>query len=181
MKPENAHLLLSEARQSVREALSGRRHAPCETEETELLAERGCFVTLKTAGALRGCLGRFISDMPLIDTVCLMAAESATEDPRFFTNPISPDEVSELEIEISVLSELTDTEDPASLRPGIDGIYITRGYRSGCFLPQVLTEAGWSVEEFLSYCCTHKAGLPASAWKDPETRVQLFTCEIIKG
>ncbi|MGE4286543.1 MAG: AMMECR1 domain-containing protein, partial [Phycisphaerae bacterium] len=46
--------------------------------------------------------------------------------------------------------------------------------------PQVLTETGWSTEEFLSYCCTHKAGLPPDAWKDPETRVQLFTCEIIK-
>lgn len=180
MKPENAHLLLSEARLSVRMALEGRRHRPAASAEPELLAKRGCFVTLKTAGRLRGCLGRFTSDMPLLETVCVMAAESATQDPRFFNQPITPGEVDELEIEISVLSELTRTDNPLSLRPGIDGIYITRGWNSGCFLPQVLTEAGWSAEEFLSYCCSHKAGLPADAWKDPRTTVELFTCEILK-
>jgi len=45
-------------------------------------------------------------------------------------------------------------------------------------LPQVATEAGWSKEEFLSYCCAHKAGLPADAWKDSETEVYLFTADV---
>jgi len=45
-------------------------------------------------------------------------------------------------------------------------------------LPQVATETGWSKEEFLSYCCAHKAGLPADAWKDPETEVYFFTAEV---
>jgi AMMECR1 domain-containing protein len=60
----------------------------------------------------------------------------------------------------------------------VDGIYIKRGCASGCFLPQVATETRWSKEEFLSYCCAHKAGLPADAWKDPATEVYLFTAVV---
>ena len=59
-----------------------------------------------------------------------------------------------------------------------DGIYIKRGCTSGCFLPQVAEETGWSKEEFLSYCCAHKAGLDADAWKEPETEVYLFTAGV---
>ncbi|MEN6424930.1 MAG: AMMECR1 domain-containing protein, partial [Phycisphaerales bacterium] len=40
---------------------------------------------------------------------------------------------------------------------------------------------GWTREEFLSYCCFHKAGLPADAWKDPETEVYLFTAEVFEA
>jgi len=103
---------------------------------------------------------------------------SATGDPRFFADPISADELEQLDIEISVLSPLQRTDDPLSLRLGTDGIYIKKGRASGCFLPQVATEAGWGKEEFLSYCCAHKAGLPADAWKDPKTEVYLFTAEV---
>ena len=33
-------------------------------------------------------------------------------------------------------------------------------------------------EEFLSTCCTQKLGLPADAWKDPETEVYTYTAQI---
>ena len=65
-----------------------------------------------------------------------------------------------------------------SLRLGVDGIYIKSGSASGCFLPQVAKEAGWDKEEFLSYCCAHKAGLKPDAWKDKETEVYLFTADV---
>ncbi len=107
-----------------------------------------------------------------------MATASATSDPRFFGNPVTPAELEDLDIEISVLSPLKKTDDPLSLRLGIDGIYIKRGCTSGCFLPQVATETGWNKEQFLSYCCAHKAGLSANAWKDPATEVYLFTAEV---
>ena len=103
---------------------------------------------------------------------------SATGDPRFFADPITPRELDQLDVEISVLSPLRRTDDPLSLRLGIDGIYIKKGRASGCFLPQVATETGWSKEEFLSQCCVHKAGLPSEAWNDPKTEVYLFTAEI---
>ncbi len=58
------------------------------------------------------------------------------------------------------------------------GIYIKKGRAAGCFLPQVATETGWSKEEFLSYCCSHKAGLADDAWRDPQTEVYLFNAEV---
>jgi AMMECR1 domain-containing protein len=38
----------------------------------------------------------------------------------------------------------------------------------------VASERGLSAEEFLSMCCTMKAGLSADAWKDEKTEVRLF-------
>jgi AmmeMemoRadiSam system protein A len=116
--------------------------------------------------------------MPLIELIVEMTIASATEDPRFAGSRIKTSELNKLDIEISVLSPLKKTDDPLSLRLGVDGIYIKRGFASGCFLPQVATETGWSKEEFLSYCCAHKAGLEPEAWKDPETEVSLFTADV---
>ena len=178
MNDSQKQTLLKVARDTV-EAVIKQEPAPKpESDDPELNAPCGCFVTLKNHGRLRGCIGRFISDGPLIDLVTEMATASATDDPRFLSDPISADELDQLDIEISVLSPLQRTDDPLSLRLGVDGIYIKRGRASGCFLPQVATETGWSKEEFLSYCCAHKAGMSADAWKDPSTEVYLFTAEV---
>ena len=108
-----------------------------------------------------------------------MAVAAATEDPRFISAPITPEEVKDLNIEISVLSPLEKIENPLDIELGKHGIHIKKGYRSGCFLPQVATETGWSKEEFLSRCASMKAGLPDSAWKEPDTEVYVFTAEIV--
>jgi AmmeMemoRadiSam system protein A len=149
-----------------------------ESADPELNAHCGCFVTLKNKGRLRGCIGQFTSDKPLVELVVEMAKASARSDPRFFAEPLTADELELLDVEISVLSSLERTDEPLSLRLGVDGIYIKKGCASGCFLPQVATETGWSKEEFLSYCCAHKAGLGADAWQDPATEVYLFTAEV---
>ena len=97
---------------------------------------------------------------------------------EFFDIIIEDSELEMLEIEISVLSPLKETETPERLRLGIDGIYIVQGNRTGCFLPQVATECNWTEEQFLSYCCIQKAQLPPDAWKDPETEVYLFSADV---
>jgi len=178
MNEEQRHALLKVARDTVEAVITGKRLPKVEADDPELNANCGCFVTLKNGEELRGCIGQFIADGPLVETVIEMAKASATGDPRFFGDPITPDELNELHIEISVLSPLKKTNEPLSLRLGVDGIYIKRGGYSGCFLPQVATETGWDKEQFLSNCCSHKAGLPANAWKDPKTEVYLFTAEV---
>ena len=186
MNDSQKHALLKVARDTV-EAVIKRKPLPkveaacgelVESDDPDLAAHCGCFVTLKNGDDLRGCIGQFIADRPLVQMVLEMAKVSATSDPRFLDNPITPDELPDLDIEISVLSPLKKTADPLSLRLGIDGIYIKRGFASGCFLPQVAEETGWSKEEFLSYCCSHKAGLSPDAWKDPKTEVFLFSAEV---
>lgn len=178
MDEAQKHTLLRIARDIVKAVVSGTSRPEPGSDDPALNAPCGCFVTLKVRDQLRGCLGQFISSRPLIELVAEMAEASATKDPRFVDNRIAARELDDLDIEISVLSPLTRTSDPLSLRLGVDGIYIKRGYASGCFLPQVATETGWTAEEFLSSCCRHKAGLPADAWKDPRTEVYLFTAEV---
>ena len=178
MNDQQKQTLLKIARDTVEAVIGKKNITKPESDDPELNAPCGCFVTLKNAGRLRGCIGQFISDSPLIELVVEMAKASATGDPRFFADPITAGELEKLDVEISVLSPLKRTDDPLSLRLGVDGIYIKRGRASGCFLPQVATETGWGKEEFLSYCCAHKAGLAADAWKDPKTEVNLFTAEV---
>ena len=170
--------LLKVARDTVEAVVTGGAVVKPVSDDPELAMPCGCFVTLKNAEQLRGCIGQFTSDKPLIELIVEMAEASATKDPRFLGNPITADELEQLHIEISVLSPLELTTEPLNLRLGIDGIYIKKGYASGCFLPQVATETGWTKEQFLSYCCAHKAGLSPDAWKEPDTEVYLFTAEV---
>lgn len=136
----------------------------------------GVFVTFWRGDKLRGCVGRFArtSDLP---TTVQEVTESSLADRRFETNPITAEELPALTIEVSILSDTVLTETPLSLIPGVHGIVIQRGAKSGCFLPKVAADRDWSAKEFLSQCCTLKAGLPRDAWRDPETEVWLFTAE----
>lgn len=171
-------VLLCVVRDSVKSVLTGKSSPSPKSDDPELNEHCGCFVTLKNRGRLRGCLGNFVSEVALIELVSEMASATATSDPRFVGNPVTSGELEHLDFEISVLSPLKRTDDPLSLRLGVDGIYIKQGFSSGCFLPQVADEAGWSKEEFLSYCCAHKAGLAYDAWKEAETEVYFFTAEV---
>jgi AmmeMemoRadiSam system protein A len=170
--------LLQIAKEAVSAAVCGRARPEAVSDDPALNEPCGCFVTLKNGRTLRGCIGQFTSTKPLIELIVEMATASATSDPRFLTDPIQPNELEQLDLEISVLSPLEETDDPLSLQLGVHGIYIKQGGAAGCFLPQVATETGWSKEQFLSFCCSHKAGLPADAWRDPQTDVLLFTAEV---
>jgi len=178
--PDARDALLKIARASVSAAVTGAEPPPLSDGDRvgELAEMRGCFVTLKTHGDLRGCLGHFEADAPVAERVREMARASALEDPRFFGNRIKPDELDDVDIEISVLTPREKVDDPLSIEAGRDGIYVRNGYRSGCYLPQVATELGWSTEQFLSSCCAHKARLPADAWRDPETEVYRFRAQV---
>ncbi len=178
MNENQKQTLLKVARDTVEAVIKGEPNEAPQSDDPELNAPCGCFVTLKNQGRLRGCIGNFTSEGPLIELVADMAKASATGDSRFLADPITAGELDRLDVEISVLSPLERTDEPLSLRLGVDGIYIKSGCTSGCFLPQVATEAGWSKEEFLSCCCAHKAGLAADAWREPETEVYLFTADV---
>ena len=169
--------LLEVARKVIESAVRGEPVSEFESEDELFNERRGCFVTIHNNGRLRGCIGQFQPVEALIKVIREMAI-AATRDSRFLADPVTPRELSEIDIEISVLSPLERTDDPLSLELGKHGIYIKRGFASGCFLPQVATETGWGKEEFLSQCCSGKAGLAADAWREPDTEVMLFTAEV---
>jgi len=176
INPQDRKQLISLARAAVASAVR-RQPASRPGAATGLLAEkRGCFVTLTRGGDLRGCIGTFQPDRPLGEMIVEMG-RAAAQDPRFVANPITPAELDELTVEVSVLSPLEPTGEPEKLDIGRHGIYVVKGQRSGCFLPEVATDQGWDAVEFLRYCCSHKAGLPSDAWRDPDAKVYLFTSE----
>lgn len=154
-------------------------YAPPAPDNPALLAKCGCFVTLKTGGGLRGCIGCFTSDKPIYQTVAEYTRHSALEDPRFGSNRLRPEELDKVEMDVSVLTPLRECRDPMAVRLGVDGIYVRKGMRSGCFLPQVAEETGWTLEEFWGHCCRDKAGLDWDAWKKPGVELSTFTAVII--
>ena len=130
----------------------------------------GVFVTLKKNGMLRGCIGHFRGYMSLGETVVKMAAAAAVDDPRFIS--VSPDEVADLTISISLLSPMTRT-DAEDVEVGTHGVYVRSGPYSGTLLPQVAAEEGWDREALLSHTCM-KAGLHPDAWRSSGD-LELFT------
>ena len=139
---------------------------------TGLKNNAGAFVTLKKAGELRGCIGHFEADNPIYKIVQQMAVASATQDYRF--SKVTPNELKSIDIEISMLSPMQKISTVNNIRLGIDGIYIKKGSRSGTFLPQVATETGWTVEEFLGHCSRDKAGIGWDGWKDKDAEIFVY-------
>lgn len=134
----------------------------------------GAFVTLHENGKLRGCIGHLMGDYPLYKMVEEMSISAAFHDPRFY--PVAPEELANLQLEISVLSPMHKITDITEIQLGKHGILIQQGHHSGVFLPQVATETGWSLEEFLGHCSQDKAGLPWDGYKMAD--LYIFTAEI---
>lgn len=170
--------LLEIARKTIEDYVKENRDPQFTETDSELLKEKGAFVTLRKGEDLRGCIGNIIGRGPLYLTVRDMAIASATEDPRF--SPVTAKELKDIKIEISVLSKPKRIAGVDEIRLGEHGVIIKQGLRSGVFLPQVALETGWTKEEFLSNLCSHKAGLPADAWKDKNTEIYIFTAQVFE-
>jgi len=142
---------------------------------TENLKRIGAaFVTLKNAGQLRGCIGSIIPDEPLYRCVQRRAVDAAVHDSRFVFNPITPQELASLEIEISVLTPLERVKSFEDVVVGRDGVLLTLGPYRGVFLPQVPTEQGWDRETYLSELC-HKAGIgDPDCFRNPQAVLERF-------
>lgn len=166
--------LLELARRSIINAVAA-GHVP-DLYALPLKVKRRCgvFVTLRAGRRLRGCIGQPDSPHPLDQTVIRCAALSALHDPRF--PALRQEEIALIEIEISVLSESAPAL-PEQIEVGRHGLAVTCGPFRGLLLPQVALEFGWDRERFLAETC-HKAGLPAEAWRSPETRIEAFTAEV---
>ena len=174
-------LLLDLARRSIAHGVEHGRALDVDPERhpEHIRVRRACFVTLEREGLLRGCVGSLHARGPLVVEVARSAFLAAFEDPRFA--PVERDELSLLDVHISVLSEATDMQFDgeedllAQLRPGVDGLILSdhRGH-VGTFLPQVWDKIP-ERSDFLNQL-RRKAGLPADYWSET-LRVQRYvTC-----
>lgn len=151
---------------------------PFTPKNKSLLEPLGCFITLRNKGELRGCIGEFEPSQPLYKVIQKMAIEAATNDPRFL--PVSAKELPEITIEISVMTPKKKIDNWQEIELGKHGVVVQKGFRAGTFLPQVATETGWDLEEFLSHLCAEKAGLPSDCYKDPSTDLFIFEAQIFE-
>jgi hypothetical protein len=127
---------------------------------------RGVFVTLNEHGRLRGCIGHMAEDTPLQLATARMALEAALRDPRF--RPVGADELSQIEVEISVLTPFVRVAGPERFVVGRDGVVLEKSGHRAVYLPQVAPEQGWTRAETLAHLC-EKAGLAADCWQEGAT------------
>jgi AmmeMemoRadiSam system protein A len=171
-------VLIDAARETIRQTLRGQpaRDDEPAPDDPALEQPAGCFVTLHRLDthALRGCVGRLDAAEPVLRAV-RGAAAGVLRDPRFTSDPVRPDELPKLQIDVSVLSPLRPAPGPLAFDPVNEGIYLTWGERSGCFLPQVARETGWTRQQLLARLCVEKMGLPPDAWQDPAAKLFVFT------
>jgi len=145
---------------------------------TALAEPRASFVTLRCAGALRGCTGSLEPEAPLVLDVARNAFRAAFTDPRF--PPLERPELDGLEISVALLSALeplaaaSEAELLARLRPGRDGLVLRERAHSATFLPAV-----WQTlpdpREFL-HALQRKAGLAPGHWS-ATLRFERYTTE----
>ncbi|MEN2998226.1 MAG: AmmeMemoRadiSam system protein A [Brevinematia bacterium] len=141
----------------------------------KLQLKNGVFVTIMKRNNLRGCIGYIYPVKEFSNLLVDTAISSATRDPRF--DPLSPEELSEIEIEVSILSEPRKIDSISEIEVGKHGLIVRRGHHQGLLLPQVATEHNWDRITFLQHTCI-KAGLHPMEYKKEDTEIYVFTAEV---
>ena len=176
--------LVKTARQAVTEFLSNGNKIKLEAEhEKKFSFHTGVFVTLNKPDGLRGCIGFPMPEKKLSHAIIDGAIAAATEDPRF--SSVTVKELNDITFEVTVLTPPVeiDVSDPMEylmkIKVGRDGLIVRHSFYSGLLLPQVPSEYGWNVEEFLQHTC-HKAGLEKDFWKSGKAKIEKFEGIVFK-
>lgn len=146
-------------------------YTPPEGLRAQMEEPTAVFVTLHKRGRLRGCIGTTVARDPLWKAVYELAHSAAFRDPRF--PPVTAAEVTDLHIEISVLSPLTPVANADAIIPGKHGVVVREAFQTGLFLPQVWEQLP-DKDEFLTVLCEQKAHLPGNAWRDGKAELSVF-------
>lgn len=141
------------------------------TLSPELNQTRGTFVSIHRGHKLRGCIGIVHSTKPLILLVSNVARAACDQDPRF--HPVRPEELPDLQVEVSVLSQLKRVTLLDQIKSGEHGLLIRKQTHQGLLLPQVAARYHWDTITFLENACT-KAQLPKHAWQSRECEIYVF-------
>ena len=159
------HELVALAKKSIETFVkNGKELSPPKQLTPEMTVKAGVFVSLKKKGNLRGCIGTF---MPCTENVACEiiknAVAAATQDPRF--DPVTEDELNDLEYSVDVLSPPEKVSDTSELDPKKYGVIVIHGSRKGLLLPDL--EGVDSVDEQLRIA-------KMKAWINPDEKVEIF-------
>ena len=174
---ESKGILMLAARNSI-ESLFGEKQQPIidynfypQLQQSGI----GAFVTLTIHNELRGCIGYVTSKWNLYETVCDAAMQAASSDPRF--PQLTEQELPKINIEISILSPLSELDNYNGIQLGVHGLYLEDGDYRGLLLPQVAAENKFDIPNFLSALC-EKAGLSPDEWEVRKLNVKTFTASV---
>jgi uncharacterized protein len=179
MTDQDRKFMLHLARQSLARAASREELPDAGTVSPSLAEKKACFVTLTREGLLRGCLGQVRPQQPLYQAVMNNARGAALRDPRF--PPVRPDEVAQLRIEVSILSdpEPLPFSSPEELLQKLQvdqhGVLLQIGPRMATFLPQVWKSFPDKIQ-FLDHLA-QKAGCAPDAWRQRGATVSVYRAE----
>lgn len=123
---------------------------------------------------LRGCIGSMWPVAPLWQLVQENAIAAAVRDPRF--PPLHSTEMKDVIIEVNVLTPPRRIRSKEQIVIGRDGIIFAKAGHNSVFLPHVMTEFGWTVDETLKQLAI-KAGL--SPDDVTGAKLDIFQSEII--
>lgn len=141
----------------------------------------GAFVTLYSIRGrekmLRGCIGTIVPLQPLYQAIINNTIAAATQDPRF--SPVVEEELSNIVIEINILTLPKKISSYEEIQLGRDGIIFHLGKAQSVFLPSVPLGFHWDLAQTLSQLAL-KAGLPADSWKAKEAWFEIFESEILQ-
>lgn len=177
MREESKNILLALARASIEENFTHQTPRIVQRLNQEvpldLLGKEGAFVTLrkKGDGKLRGCIGNVVGTTPLYLLIYRLAKEAAFGDRRF--SKLTYKELSEIEIEISILTPPILIESPHDIVVGRDGVILTCKNRRALFLPQVALEQNWDLETMLDHLAI-KASLSPKGWQQSSCQFEVF-------
>lgn len=137
----------------------------------EMLENRaGVFVSIKSHGELRGCIGTFMpTEKNIAEEILRNAISAGTGDPRF--NPVRSDELEDLVYSVDVLTSPEPVDSKEQLDPKRYGVIVRRGYKSGLLLPDL--EGVDTVEDQLNIAL-RKAGI----WHKEDYSIERF--EVIR-
>lgn len=176
---EEMHQLVDIARKAIKDYLAGIKQLPEPDNFPEVMRAPGaCFVTLEVNQQLKGCLGCMTAQRPLVEEVYSKAQSASYQDHRF--TPLAENQLSQLTIEVSVLSPLqhfdtgSEQELEIYLKKHPVGVILSDTRHSAVFLPQVWEQLP-TPKTFLQHL-KMKGGWSPLYWS-PEIQVQLFSVQ----
>jgi AmmeMemoRadiSam system protein A len=137
-KNENSDVYVRLARQAVEYYVIHRKRLPLPSglPEEMMNREAGAFVSIHKYGRLRGCIGTIMATRENVaEEIISNAISASSRDPRF--DPIRPEELKDLEINVDVLGEIEDIDSPKQLDVKRYGVIVSCGNRRGLLLPDL--------------------------------------------
>ena len=163
--------LVALARKSIENYLKTGYTIPCPSQLTDEMSKcAGVFVSIYKKNDLRGCIGTFEpSRRNVAEETIINAISAATRDPRF--DPVTLDEVNDLEISVDVLSQPEEVAGVEWLDPHRYGLIVVQGKKRGLLLPNL---SGVDTVEQQVEICRRKADI------GNDESVKLFRFEVMR-